>query len=155
MTKAALYYHFPAKANLLQQLTVPLIDETSTLLDRYSGRPLDDLGRRDLLTAFADLLFAHRSVVVWLSRDVSALVQPEINAHIAANNEHLRSLLASPGDGMIGQIRVAAAVGALVIPFAVLAADADAIMWHDARNVLIDAAMGALERASSQHHTGR
>src|ERR687886_108393 len=73
VTKAALYYHFPAKAQLLHSLADPFLDGECALLAGYSAGPLAAAARRELVCALLDLLLAHRPVVAWLTRDLGAL----------------------------------------------------------------------------------
>src|SRR5256884_3219028 len=120
VTKAALYYHFPSKARLLHSLADPFLDGECTLLEGYTDGPLADAARRALASALIDLLLAHRPVVAWLTRDLSALAQPGIGARVAANTERLQRLLGGAGPDGVGQVRAAAAVGALTRPVAVL-----------------------------------
>ena len=75
VTKAALYYHFPAKARLLHSLADPFLDAERALLAGYSDGPLDAATRRELVRALIDLLLAHRPVVAWLTRDLAALAK--------------------------------------------------------------------------------
>src|SRR5579872_5342653 len=72
VTKAALYFYFPAKALLLHSLADPLLDAVRTLLDAYTDGPLTAPARRELLCVLTDLLLAHRPVVAWLTRDLTA-----------------------------------------------------------------------------------
>ena len=65
VTKAALYYHFPSKAALLQSLADPFLDAEQALLDGYGAGPLTAAARRALVRALADLLLelsAHRGL---------------------------------------------------------------------------------------------
>jgi AcrR family transcriptional regulator len=140
VTKAALYYHFPSKARLLHSLADPLLDGERALLARYTDGPLDAATRRELVRALIDLLLAHRPVVAWLTRDLSALAQPGIGARVEANTERLQRLLAGANPGGVGQARAAAAVGALTRPVAVL----DELDLGDLRGTLVAAALGAL-----------
>src|SRR5689334_16803927 len=94
VTKAALYFYFPAKAQLLTSLADPLLDGVQTLLDGYTDGPLTAPARREVVDALTDLLLAHRTVVAWLARDLTALSQPEIGDRIMAHVGHLQRLLA-------------------------------------------------------------
>src|SRR5690348_17197366 len=76
VTKAALYFYFPAKAQLLQSLAGPFLDGVHTLLDASTDGPLAAPARREVVRALTDLLLAHRPVVAWLARDLTALAQP-------------------------------------------------------------------------------
>jgi AcrR family transcriptional regulator len=140
VTKAALYYHFPSKAELLHSLADPLLDEERSLLAGYTDGPLDDAARRELTSALIDLLLARRPVVAWLTRDLSALAQPEIGERVEANTERLQRLLAGSDQSVAGQVRAAAAVGALTRPVAVL----NDVHLSDLRGTILAAALGAL-----------
>jgi AcrR family transcriptional regulator len=122
VTKAALYFYFPAKVQLLQSLADPLLDGAHTLLDAYADGPLATAARREVVCALTDLLLAHRPVVAWLARDLTALAQPEIGDRIVAHAAHVQRLLAGTDAGLAGQVRVAAAVGALLGPLVALVA---------------------------------
>jgi hypothetical protein len=79
--------------------------------------------------------------VAWLTRDLAALAQPGIGARVAANTERLQRLLAGADPGGVGQVRAAAAVGALARPFAVLP-DLNLGALHD---TVVGAVLGAQE----------
>jgi AcrR family transcriptional regulator len=140
VTKAALYYHFPSKARLLHSLADPFLDGECALLAGYSDGPLAAATRRELVRALLDLLLAHRPVVAWLTRDLAALAQPGIGARVAANTERLQRLLAGADPSGVGQVRAAAAVGALTRPVAVL----EELDLSALRDTLLAAALGAL-----------
>jgi AcrR family transcriptional regulator len=120
VTKAALYFYFPAKAQLLTSLADPLLDGVHTLLNAYTDGPLTTSARQEVVCALTDLLLAHRRVVAWLARDLTALAQPEIGERIAALAAHVQRLLAGADASLVGQVRVAAAVGALLGPLVAL-----------------------------------
>ena len=140
VTKAALYFYGPAKAQLLHGLAAPLLDEVQTLLAASTGGPLTGPARRELVGALTDLLLAHRPVVAWLARDLTALAQPEIGERIAAHAAHLEHLLAGTDTSVAGQVRVAAVVGALMGPLVAL----DAPDLHPLRDTLVAAALAPL-----------
>jgi AcrR family transcriptional regulator len=120
VTKAALYFYFPAKAQLLTSLADPLLDGVQTVLDTYTDGPLTVLARREVVDALTDLLLAHRVVVAWLARDLTALAQPGIGDRIATQAAHVQLLLAGNDVSLGGQVRVAAAIGALLGPLVAL-----------------------------------
>jgi len=140
VTKAALYFYFPAKALLLQSLADPLLDGVHTLLYAYTDGPLAATARHEVVGALTDLLLAHRPVVAWLTRDLTALVQPEIGDRIMGYAAHLRRLLAGGDASLAGQVRVAAAVGALLGPLVAL----DTSTLSALRDTLITAALAPL-----------
>lgn len=141
VTKAALYFYFPAKAQLLQSLATPLLDGMHTLLDAYTDGPLTAPARRELVGALIDLLLTHRPVLAWLTRDLSALAQPGIGDRFAANTAHLRRLLAGDDASLARQVRVAAVVGAMMRPLVAL----DAPDLSGQRDTLVAAALAPLE----------
>ena len=149
VTKAALYYHFPSKAELLLSLADPFLDGERTLLAGYTDGPLDDAARCELTSALIDLLLAHRPVVAWLTRDLSALAQPEIGERVEANTERLQRLLAGSDQSVAGQVRAVAAVGALTRPVAVL----NDVHLSDLRGTIVAAALGALGMESADGAT--
>jgi AcrR family transcriptional regulator len=141
VTKAALYFYFPAKVQLLQSLADPLLDGVHTLLDAYTDRPLTAPARREVVYALTDLLLAHRPVVAWLARDLTALAQPEIGGRITALAAHVQRLLAGADASLAGQVRVAAAVGALMGPLVALDTRALSVL----RDTLVAAALAPLD----------
>ena len=144
VTKAALYFYFPAKAQLLQSLANPLLDAVRALLDAYPASPDGPLAapaRRELVCALTDLLLAHRPVAAWLARDLTALAQPEIGDRITDNVDRLQRLLGGAETDTAGQVRAAAAVGALTRPLAIL----DAQDLNALRDTLVAAALAPLE----------
>ena len=144
VTKAALYFYFPAKAQLLTSLADPLLDGVHTLLDAYTDGPLTAPARREVVYTLTDLLLANRPVVAWLARDLTALAQPEIGGRIAALVAHAQRLLAGTNASLAGQVRVAAAVGALLGPLVALDA-LDTRALSVLRDTLVAAALAPLD----------
>jgi AcrR family transcriptional regulator len=77
MTKAALYYHFPGKAEILLALVEPLLDRLDAIGDD-AGR-----GREASMRAYVRLLAAHAPGMIGLmsdpsaKRDISERLDPE------------------------------------------------------------------------------
>lgn len=143
VTKAALYFYFPAKAQLLTSLADPLLDGVHTLLDAYTDGPLAATARREVVGALTDLLLAHRPVVAWLTRDLTALAQPKIGDRIMGYAAHLQRLLGGADASLAGQVRVAAAVGALLGPLVALVA-LDTSALSTLRDTLVIATLAPL-----------
>ena len=66
-TKAALYYHFRTKEDLLVALVQPGIDQFRQLLARPAGRGAVD--RRDLVAGYINLVMDHRELTRVISQD--------------------------------------------------------------------------------------
>lgn len=97
-TKAALYYHFRTKDDLLEALLAPILAELATLLDGV-GRTTDDGTRRNLLAGYLRLVVNHQRVIQVLSQDPSVVARP-ISAQAAPLYDRLTLLLsgrAKPG----------------------------------------------------------
>ena len=158
VTKAALHYRVPFKAALLHSLVGPFLDAERTLIVGYgarpldtTARPLDTTARREVLRALIDLLLAYRPIVARLTRDLAALAQPGIGARVAENADRLQRLLVGAGTDGAGQVRAAAAVGALTRPFAVLP-ELDLGALRDTVAAATLGALGAEEGAACYRH---
>ncbi|MFE4698232.1 TetR/AcrR family transcriptional regulator [Streptomyces sp. NPDC056738] len=85
LTKAAVYYHFRTKAQILQAALDPTVEEMTVLLDELAGMP----SRRERLDAFAvgwvDFLVRNRELGTMLLHD------PEVRAaSVYAENDTRR-----------------------------------------------------------------
>lgn len=83
VTKAAVYYHFHTKDEILEALVRPAFDELRALMDEIAtGRPS---GRREAeLSAYVDYLMRNRRIAALFSRDASVLGRPVV---VAATND--------------------------------------------------------------------
>ncbi|MGN6472846.1 MAG: TetR family transcriptional regulator [Mycobacteriales bacterium] len=137
LTKAALYYHFPAKEQLLLDLTRPLLDGLSDLVTEH--RALDEADPESLLSSYLDLLIAHLDVIGVLVNDPSTLNHPDIGERGRALAVAIRRLLAGPEPSREREVRAACALGVInavgQMPSAAL---------PDSRSVILAAALGAL-----------
>lgn len=109
-TKAAVYYHFPAKEHLLLELTRPFLDELGNLVAKLRD---DDGAARppDLLEAYLDLFLAHLPVLGLLARDPATQNHPDVG-------QRARTLVLAVQDHIAGkdatderQTRTACAMG--------------------------------------------
>jgi AcrR family transcriptional regulator len=119
VTKAALYYHFARKEDILLELHLRLHALGSDLLDR-----LDSLDEGQLVAAwpglldeFIDQVLANRELFLLHQRNRSAFEQLADNERHQAENEDIeqrfRRLLANPALPLADRVRMACSIGAV------------------------------------------
>src|ERR1700728_4001502 len=62
-TKAAIYYHFRSKDDLLQALVSPALTGLDELLAAHEGQPDTPLARRRFIEDYLDYLLRHRRLI--------------------------------------------------------------------------------------------
>jgi AcrR family transcriptional regulator len=77
-TKAAVYYHFRSKDDLLAALVGPAFDELGELLAEAEALPPGPGRRKLALQSFVDYLLRHRSTAAWMCRDAAAMTRPVV-----------------------------------------------------------------------------
>ena len=150
MTKAAVYYHFPAKEELLADVLTPTMNRVASVLEEH-GPVSDEHDRRTLVTALVDVVAeVGPQVVVMLS-------DPAVGSHMRALTgdstlpERVgRALVgpapADPTTAAALRIRAACAVGCLPAGIAAWRRDNPAGRHLDqgTRTVLVEAVLGVL-----------
>jgi AcrR family transcriptional regulator len=141
VTKAALYYHFPAKEHLAIELTRPWLDAISNLIALHQqDAALDqDSRRRRLIEDYADIVLANHAVLRFLTADAGAQQHPDVGKRARVLVYALQDALAGPEAGDADRVRVACAIGAV---HAVAALDASALAT--ARPIVVASALGVL-----------
>ena len=112
VSKAALYYHFRTKDELIASLAAPFIDGFRELLDAAEQEADGDLAPR-LVEGYVDLLFDQRPLVAWLRDDLAVRVHPAIGPVLAELGERLLVLLGGRDMSFEDQVRATAALGAI------------------------------------------
>lgn len=135
ITKAALYYHFKAKADLLEALATPIVEGFESLMDAP-----DDLDPATLVEHGLDGLLRDRRLASWLLRDFSALEHPDIGPRLLAVQERMRMRLAGGTGGAEAAVRAACAMGVIFWPVVTLPDDE----LVAARDVILATAVAAL-----------
>ena len=100
VTKAALYYHFKSKDELLSALIAPALLDLDLLLEEHEAGKDTPARRRAFLSAYIDHLLRHRALVVYISRDLAVLSRPVIAEHAQQRQCRREALLRrSPRSG--------------------------------------------------------
>ena len=98
VTKAALYYHFRTKDELLGAIVGPAFADLERLLEEVETVPREAARRRQALDAYVDYLIQHRQVATWLSRDVAVLTHESVWRPAQALSQRLSTLLTLQSD---------------------------------------------------------
>jgi len=143
-TKAALYYHFRSKDEILLELLTPLLDDLDELVEGQAPDPSAP-GRRAAMERYLDLLIRHGRIVGVLTNDVSALSHPAVAGRAMPAIQRFRSSLAGDQADESEAIGVAAALSVLSGALQVVPKPDDR-----QRDRILRAAEAALEAATTQ-----
>ena len=135
ITKAAVYYHFPAKADLARSVFQPFINDVDALLESFDH---DAPSRRDVLTAYAEALLPHRLALTATLRDPTGLAGLDVAGASDRWRTRLVALLFTE-DTAHTRVRATVALGGLT-----RALQLPEIEDAAAREIAIDAAVDAL-----------
>ena len=141
VSKAALYYYFRTKDELIASLATPFLEGFATLLDQAEASDETDIARA-LVEGYLDLLFEQRGLVRWLREDYGASAHPAIGPVMSDLGQRLRQLMGGAEMSFDEQVRVTAALGALGTGVAEFR-DASS---EDLRGPLLGAAWAVLEK---------
>jgi AcrR family transcriptional regulator len=150
LTKAALYYHFPAKEHLAIELTRPWLDAISNLIALTKPEAgIDEADRRRrLVEDYVDIVLAHHGVLRFLTQDAAAQKHPDVGKRSLTLVLALQDALLGPDPDDAERIRVSCALGAI---------HATAIMDESAlalaRPIVIRVALGVLGLQQSAEAT--
>jgi AcrR family transcriptional regulator len=112
ITKAALYYHYASKQELLKSITQPLIDEFEVLVAAAPDRDT-------LLRSYVGLLNRHQAVFQLVANDHASLAAAELVERSAKLRRDVVRQLAGPEPTPVDYVLSAAAFGAMAQGFAV------------------------------------
>jgi AcrR family transcriptional regulator len=114
ITKAAVYYHFPAKEHLVVELTKPMIKGLADIVDSARAAASDGgIVVEEVLGQYLDLLIAQHDVVSLLAYDPGALNHPDVGSRATALVTALQAALVGPDATDADHIRVWCALGAI------------------------------------------
>ena len=139
MTKAAVYYHYPAKEHLLLELTRPLLDALSDMVARLRSSEDGDEPRA-ALTGYLDLFVDHLPVVHLMASEPATMNHPDIGQRIRTLVDAVRRLIAGEDASDERTVRTACAMGVI---HAVGTMTPEQI--RGSRDVIVNAALAALD----------
>ncbi len=139
ITKAALYYHFDSKDEILLTVLRPYLEAADEFLDRHSA----DQDPHLLLAEYLDLLLEFRTALDVIAFDRSVLNHPEIGEISHGQTLRLRRLLAGEAASTERGVAATAALGAVRAAAALTRNSSDPAV----RGVVLRAAIAALDSA--------
>jgi AcrR family transcriptional regulator len=122
ITKAALYYHFPAKEHLVVELTRPFVEGLAAIVGeaREASRSGAPIPPDTLIERYLDLVLGEHDVLNLLTRDPAAQNHPDVGLRATNLYLALQSDIVGPDGSDADLIRAAAALasvsGAAAIP---------------------------------------
>jgi AcrR family transcriptional regulator len=108
ITKAAVYYHFPAKDQILDALVEPIFDRIDTLAARAG-----DLTPREIVDELVAILAGPGAVLRACMQDPSAMREIAQRRAVPARMERVLAGLAGPDAGPERRVRARCALGAI------------------------------------------
>lgn len=139
ITKAALYYHFSSKRDLLSALMTPLVEDFQRFLAEAETKARSD--QRAVLEAYFDMCLRHRQVFVGLLRDVQVLTELDLVNTMIQWRTRLDVLLV--GEDPADRVRAVVALGGLQDCVILFAGEDET---STIREPAVDAALRALTR---------
>ncbi|GAA1267488.1 hypothetical protein GCM10009609_33240 [Pseudonocardia aurantiaca] len=149
MTKAALYYHFESKDELLIALVSPLLDRVDQLLEDMEKRPNGEHDKRLLLERYADILAQDRRAAAILGRDLNVSSHPAIAPRIENHVRRLMDLLTGSVPDPEELVRVSSAMTIIQRGLVGRASEqktVGALSRDEHRRILVRLAFGILEQ---------
>ncbi|WP_043635417.1 TetR family transcriptional regulator [Nonomuraea candida] len=151
ITKAALYYHFDSKEEILHRLTLPLLDELESVLARAESCESAEEVRWRAIEGYVDVHLRHRHTLTMLVKDMTLLVQAPVADRFRAAIALANDLVAGPGGGLAQRVRASQVVAGLADPV-VLFRDEPA---ERLRDLILDGARALLGEPPAPRARGR
>jgi len=139
-TKAALYYHYRSKDDLLVDLFEPVMTEGDDILARHPR--LRSVGQREaFLTEYFEFLWRHRLLLCHVACDLAVLSTPETGGRVIGHVSSVVDALAGGSANEATRTRAKATLGALQGPITLVDPDSD---FTVTRKVAVASALAAL-----------
>ncbi len=113
-TKAALYYHYRSKDELLEAVVEPLFADLEAAMDAAeTSEGAKPANRRKRLEDYVDCLLSHRDVLGYLFRDLAALGRQKVAQRGLALEERISTAIAGTDLSLVNRIRVSFAINGM------------------------------------------
>jgi AcrR family transcriptional regulator len=113
LTKAALYYYFRSKDELLEALVEPAITGVDEILAACSDERDTPARRKQFMKQYLDYFLRQRRLIAYISRDLATLAHPAISAGNEERRARVEAILAGSDLDFRDQVRVAMAFGGM------------------------------------------
>jgi AcrR family transcriptional regulator len=140
VTKAALYYHYPRKGDLVREVLVPMAEAIDAWLERAEA---SEASIRELLEDYFDVVRQHHDLIQALGREPSALEGSPIAGRLAGWIGRAQHILAGADADLEARVRATVAIGGLARAAGFVATDDP----DELRRIAVDAALDALRAA--------
>lgn len=151
VTKTAVLYHFPGKADIVTALAEPMLAALDAALAKAADAPD---ARRAAIEGLLDVWLAHRYVLRMNLLDLGLAASGEVFARFRDGMLKANDLVAGPEPGFAAQVRAAQAIAMLSDPV-VLFADAPPPELRAAILDGVDRLFGAAPAAKARGRRGR
>lgn len=111
-TKAALYYHYRSKEDLLAAVLEPLLADLEALVAEPAGTDRR-LAREHFLAGYLEVLLRHRPLLRYLVNDAAAVVNSDLAPRLSTIRSAVLELIGGGALALDERMRSAAALGAL------------------------------------------
>jgi AcrR family transcriptional regulator len=120
-TKAALYYHYRSKEDLLAAVLEPLLTELEALLDPVEEDPR--AARERFLAGYLEVMLRHRALLRYLVNDAAAVINSELAPRLVDIRASALGIIGGSSGELVERMCSAAALGA--VQSAVMAVEDD------------------------------
>lgn len=117
ITKAAVYYHYRTKVEILDDLLRPMVDGEDWIIADAESDTAQIGGpawRLSLVERYIDLLLTHRRVATYAMNDIAGVSNSTLLDRMRANDTRLAALLANGDLSLEQRVRTSAALGVIV-----------------------------------------
>jgi AcrR family transcriptional regulator len=110
VTRAAFYYHYASKQDLLRAIAEPLVAAFEDLAERSEG------GRHDVdtvLAGYLDVILAHGRLMRFVANDAAVQADADVGVRLRSAFDRITGALAASTGGPDRDVRAACAIGAV------------------------------------------